>query len=61
MEKKNIISCRMEKSPLGPKRKYYTITKSGEIYYEEFKKGFMEITSKANEIINADNLLGEDK
>jgi PadR family transcriptional regulator PadR len=56
MEKKNIISCRIEKSPLGPKRKYYTITKSGEIYYEEFKKVFMEITSKVNEIIDADSL-----
>lgn len=56
MEKKNIISCRIGKSPLGPKRKYYTITKSGEKYYEEFKKLFKEITLKANEIINSDKL-----
>ncbi len=56
MEKKDIISCRMEKSPLGPKRKYYTITKSGEKYYEEFKKVFLEITSKTNEIINTQDL-----
>lgn len=56
MEKKDIISCRMQKSPLGPKRKYYTITKSGEIYYEEFKKVFLDITYKTNEIINTQDL-----
>jgi PadR family transcriptional regulator PadR len=56
MEKKDIINCRIAKSPLGPKRKYYTITKSGEEYYEEFKKVFIEITSKTNEIINTHDL-----
>ena len=56
MEKKGIVNCRIGKSPLGPKRKYYTITKSGEKYYEDFKKVFKEITTKANEIINAYNL-----
>ena len=56
MEKKGIISCRIGKSPLGPKRKYYTITKAGEQYYEDFKKVFKEMTSKANDIINTENL-----
>jgi len=40
MEKKSLISCKLEKSPLGPKRKYYTITESGKKYYEEFQKIF---------------------
>lgn len=56
MEKKNIISCRMEKSPLGPKRKYYSITKTGEKYYEDFKKVYKEIILNTNKIINAENL-----
>lgn len=56
MEKKGIISCRKAKSPLGPKRKYYSITKIGEEYYEDFKKVFREITSNANDIINAEEL-----
>ena len=56
MEKKALISCKLEKSPLGPKRKYYTITKSGEKYYKEFKKIFKDIIAKTNQIINADNL-----
>ncbi|PRR83810.1 PadR family transcriptional regulator [Clostridium vincentii] len=56
MEKKSLISCRLGKSPLGPKRKYYTVTESGEKYYEEFKRIFKEIIAKTNEIISADNL-----
>jgi Predicted transcriptional regulators len=56
MEKKGIISCNIRKSPLGPKRKYYTITILGEKYYEDFKKVFNDITSKTNEIINTENL-----
>lgn len=56
MEKKGIISCRKAKSPLGPKRKYYSITKIGEEYYEDFKKAFKEITSNTNDIINAEEL-----
>lgn len=56
MEKRGIISCRIGKSPLGPKRKYYSITESGEEYYGEFIKLFKEITSKANSLINAQYL-----
>lgn len=56
MEKKSLISCRTGKSSLGPKRKYYSITSSGEKYYEDFKKVFREITSNTNDIINAENL-----
>lgn len=56
MQKKNIISCRTGKSPLGPKRKYYSITKTGEKYYEDFKRVYEEITSNTNNIINAENL-----
>ena len=56
MEKKGLIICRMGKSPLGPKRKYYTITKPGEEYYEDFKKIFSDIISKTNEIIRAESL-----
>lgn len=56
MEKKGIIICRIAKSPLGPKRKYYSITNDGEKYYEDFKKVFKEITLNTNNIINAEKL-----
>jgi len=56
MEKKGLISCRIAKSPLGPKRKYYTITKLGEKYYQDFKIIFNEIISKTNGIINDESL-----
>jgi len=57
MEKKNLIKCRMGKSPLGPKRKYYSITEAGEEYYEDFKRIFKEITSNTIEIINVEGSL----
>lgn len=56
MEKKSLISCRMGKSPLGPKRKYYSITEEGHKYYENFKNTFKEITINTNNIINAKEL-----
>lgn len=56
MEQKGIISCRIGKSPMGPKRKYYSITEAGTKYYEEFKSLFNDITGKTNKIINEKEL-----
>ncbi|NKF06093.1 PadR family transcriptional regulator [Clostridium gasigenes] len=56
LEKKNLISCRIGKSPLGPKRKYYSITEDGQKYYEDFKSVFQEMTINTNKIINAKEL-----
>lgn len=54
MDKKSLISCRIGKSPLGPKRKYYTITETGEKYFYEFKKIYKEITLSADKILKID-------
>lgn len=56
MEKKGVINCRIGKSPLGPKRKYYSITEEGKIYYENFKRLFEQISVKTNKLINTENL-----
>lgn len=56
LEKKGLISCRKEKSPLGPIRKYYTVSDSGRKWLEEFKQMYQGITQKANAI-----LFGEEK
>ncbi len=53
LDKKGAISCRKEKSPLGPIRKYYSITADGEKRYQEFKKNFKQL------VINAGNILNE--
>lgn len=52
LEKKEYISCRRAKSPLGPIRKYYSITEEGEEYLRNFKENYERITKCANEILN---------
>lgn len=52
LEKKEYISCRRAKSPLGPIRKYYSITDEGEEYLRKFKENYERITKCANEILN---------
>lgn len=52
LEKKEYISCRRAKSPLGPIRKYYSITEEGEEYLRNFKGNYERITKCANEILN---------
>jgi len=51
LEKKKNISCRIGKSPLGPKRKYFSITDSGKECLKQFKKSFSSITQKTFAII----------
>ena len=38
LEKKKYINSVSRKSPLGPKRKYFTITDEGKMYYYILKK-----------------------
>lgn len=52
LEKKEYISCRRAKSPLGPIRKYYSITEEGEEYLRNFKENYERITKCASEILN---------
>ena len=51
MDKNGWISCRKAKSPLGPVRKYYSITPEGTAYLEAFKKSYRRVTQAAFEII----------
>lgn len=51
LEKKGYIHCRIGKSPLGPKRKYYSITCDGEIYLQQFQEIYYQITNQANQIL----------
>lgn len=51
LDKNGYISCRKAKSPLGPIRKYYTITPSGIERLETFKESYQKITAQANHIL----------
>ncbi|MDE6024144.1 MAG: PadR family transcriptional regulator [Lachnospiraceae bacterium] len=53
LDKKGAIACRKEKSPLGPIRKYYSITAEGEERYQEFRKNFKQL------VLNTENILDE--
>lgn len=51
LDKNGYIQCRRAKSPLGPIRKYYTITLSGKKNLEDFKKNYRKVTESAERIL----------
>ncbi len=50
LENKGIISSEFRPSPLGPHRKYYSITKDGRLYLDEFKHCWHQVVSSINQI-----------
>ena len=51
LEKKGLISCRKQKSPLGPVRKYYTLSDDGCKWLETFKEVYKSTIDSANRIL----------
>ncbi len=51
LDKNGYISCRKAKSPLGPIRKYYTITDTGRERLEGFKLSYSRITDSTNRVL----------
>lgn len=51
LEKRGYISSRMGKSPLGPRRKYFSITQQGILYLSDFKKLYEKMTDQADTIL----------
>ena len=51
LDKNGYIQCRRAKSPLGPIRKYYTITLAGKKYLKEFKRNYKKVTESADRIL----------
>ena len=51
LEKKELISCRKEKSPYGPIRKYYSITESGKTTLDSFKESYLKINRAAEKTL----------
>ena len=52
LEKKGLISCRKEKSPFGPIRKYFSVTKTGAEYLSAFRDSYRRISVSADHILN---------
>jgi PadR family transcriptional regulator PadR len=51
LDKNGYLICRRAKSPLGPIRKYYSITEQGKERLESFKCNYKKITDSANAIL----------
>ena len=51
LNKKKLISCRMGESPLGPKRKYYSITEEGIEWMKSFRENYQKINISAQKIL----------
>ena len=51
LDKKGFISCRKAKSPLGPIRKYYSITEVGSRHLASFKENYKKITDSAYKVL----------
>ena len=51
LDKNGWITCRKAKSPLGPVRKYYSITPEGAAHLETFRESYKRITQAAFEIM----------
>lgn len=52
LQKKNLIACRVGKSPLGPSRKYFSITPEGEKWLKEFIESYSYVTEVAGKILS---------
>lgn len=55
LEKKGYIGCRKAKSPLGPIRKYYSLTDSGAEYLAGFRESYQRITKCANAVLHMED------
>ena len=54
LEKKGIITSEMQPSPLGPSRKYYSITPDGVEYLNEFKTNWKQISQSVNQVFDTE-------
>ena len=54
LESRGEISCRKEKSPFGPMRKYYSITQNGKTALEKFQENYAKITAAANAVLRGE-------
>lgn len=54
LEKQGTIASRLMPSPLGPKRKYFSITANGQEYLQEFESYWNVLEVNVNRILRED-------
>lgn len=52
LEKQGSIKAEMRPSPLGPRRKYYTITPSGETYLQAFEECWHQLSLAVGQLMS---------
>ncbi len=52
LDKNGLILCRKAKSPLGPVRKYYSVTAAGKKELEDFIERYRALSRSAEQILN---------
>lgn len=50
LEKKGVIKGEFKASPLGPDRKYYTLTEEGRQYLEEFEEAWRQVKAAMEKV-----------
>ena len=55
LDKNKLIQCRRAKSPLGPVRKYYSITDEGSDALSDFKERYRKISLSAERLLYDDD------
>ena len=56
LEKQGSITSKLLPSPLGPKRKYYSITPAGVAYLNAFQENWLRISRSVNEIMLSEDM-----
>lgn len=51
LQKEGFVKSVMKESPSGPKRKYYTLTPSGENEFHEFKDRWESLSESVNRLV----------
>ena len=57
LDKNGLIACRKAKSPLGPIRKYYSVTEKGREELQDFMKRYRLLTQSAAAILGKESEL----
>ena len=55
LDKNGLISCRRARSPMGPVRKYYSITDAGKSYLSDFKDRYIKINESAMRLLSGND------
>lgn len=54
LEVRGYVTCRREKSPFGPVRKYYSVTDSGMAALQGFRDSYGKITAAADAVLGGE-------